>query len=63
MMIQHFGYDFGQGYYWGKATGAAEFIAMLENGLTHNTSTSREYRPVRISSLQDIVKQRFPMLG
>ena len=35
---------------------------MIENGLPQNSTTSREFRPVRISSLEDIVKQRFPML-
>ncbi|MFZ2103095.1 MAG: EAL domain-containing protein [Oricola sp.] len=64
MMIQHFGYDFGQGYYWGKAAGSDEFSAMIEHGLPEKPAAgSGDFRPVRISSLEEIVKRRFPMFG
>lgn len=64
MMVQHFGYDYGQGYYWGKAARGGEFADMLENGLTIKPSGEpREFKPVRISALEEIVKRRFPMLG
>lgn len=63
MMIQHFGYDYGQGYYWGKPARGGEFADMLENGLSLKPSGEpREFKPVRISSLDEIVKRRFPML-
>ena len=63
MMIQHFGYDYGQGYYWGRPASAADFVAMLANGLpVEAAGEPREFRTVRISSLEEIVRRRFPML-
>jgi len=64
MMIQHFGYDFGQGYYWGKPARGEEFTSLLETGVSIKPSDEpREYKPVRITALEEIVKRRFPMLG
>ncbi|QKV18845.1 putative bifunctional diguanylate cyclase/phosphodiesterase [Oricola thermophila] len=64
MMIQHFGFDTGQGYYWGKPVPADEFVAMLQNGGSDKPSGEpREIKPVRISALEEIVKRRFPMYG
>ncbi|GAB4363909.1 MAG: hypothetical protein Kow0026_28680 [Oricola sp.] len=64
MMVRHFGYDYGQGYYWGKAASSSEFADMLENGLSNRPSGEpREFKTVRISMLEEIVRRRFPMYG
>ncbi len=64
VMIQHFGYDYGQGYYWGRAACSEEFVAMLANGTADKSDVGvAEFRPMRISALEDIVKRRFPMFG
>lgn len=64
MMIQHFGYDYGQGYYWGKAARSEEFAKMLAlGGVEKSDGGVTEFRPMRIAALEDIVKRRFPMFG
>ena len=65
MMVRHFGYDYGQGYYWGKPMSAPEFANRISRNAPSALSEAHNaiYRPIRISAIEEIVKRRFPMYG
>jgi len=65
MMVRHFGYNYGQGYYWGKPMPAPEFVSRISGNAPAAIAAadSATYRPIRISAIEEIVKRRFPMFG